>query len=53
MCTKNTALSPDCCLVNLIDVTRACEDGYSKLVDVVNVADVDDEDRVGNSLLQI
>ena len=53
MCAKNTALSPDCCLVNLIDVTRACEDGYSKLVDVVNVADVDDEDRVDNGLLQI
>ena len=34
-------------------MTLACEDGYSKLVDVVNVADVDDEDRVGNSLLQI
>ena len=53
MYAKNTALSPDCCLVNSIDVTLACEDGYSKLVDVVNVADVDDEDRVGNSLLQI
>ena len=26
---------------------------YSKLVEVVIVADVDDEDRVGNSLLQI
>ena len=43
----------DCCLVNLIDVTLACEDAYSKLVEVVNVADVSDEDRVGNSLLQI
>ena len=40
-------------LVNLIDVTLACEDAYSKLVEVVTVADVDDEDRVGNSLLQI
>ena len=30
-----------------------CEDTYSKLVEVVTVADVDDEDRVGNSLLQI
>ena len=38
--------------VNLIDVTLACEDAYSKLVDVVIVADVIDEDRVGNSLLQ-
>ena len=43
----------DSCLVNLIDVTLACEDANSKLVDVVTVADVDDEDRVGNSLLLI
>ena len=40
-------------LVNLIDVTLACEDAYSKLVEVVTVADVSNEDRVGNSLLQI
>ena len=44
---------PNCRLVNLIDVTLACEDGNSKLVEVVTVVDVDDEDRVGNSLLQI
>ena len=31
----------------------ACEDANSKLVEVVTVADVSDEDRVGNSLLQI
>ena len=31
------------CLVNLIDVTLACEDAYSKLVEVVPVADVSDE----------
>ena len=37
------------CLVNLIDVTLACEDANSKLVEVVSVA----EDHVGNSLLQI
>ena len=37
------------CLVNLIDVTLACEDANSKLVEVVTVADVSDEDRVGNS----
>ena len=43
----------DSCLVNLIDVTLACEDGNSKLVEVVTVANVDDEDRAGNSLLQI
>ena len=43
-----------CChLVNLIDVTLACEDAYSKLVEVVTVAHVDAEDRVGNSLLKI
>ena len=34
-------------------MTLACEDAYSKLVAVVTVADVDDEHRVGNSLLQI
>ena len=37
-------------LVNLIDVTLACEDANSKLVNVVTIAD---EDRVGNNLLQI
>ena len=37
----------------MIDVTLACEDANLKLVEVVTVADVDDEDRVGNSLLQI
>ena len=30
-----------------------CDPAYSKLVEVVTVADVSDEDRVGNSLLQI
>ena len=34
-------------------MTLACEDASSKLVEVVPVADVDDENRVGNSLLQI
>ena len=38
-------------LVNLIDVTLACEDANSKLVEAVTVADVDSEDYVGNSLL--
>ena len=37
------------CLVNLIDVTLAFEDVYSKLVGVVTVAHVDDD----NSLVQI
>ena len=36
-------------LVNLIDVTLACEGGNSKLVEVVTVVEVNDEDRVGNS----
>ena len=40
-------------LVNLIDVTLRCEDANSKLVEVVTVADVTDEDHVGNSLLQL
>ena len=31
----------------------ACEDVKSKLVEVVTVADVDDEQRFDNSLLQI
>ena len=34
-------------------MTLVCEDANSKLIEVVAVADVDDEDRVGNSLLQI
>ena len=34
-------------------MTLAFEDDNSKLVEVVSVADVDDEDRVDNSLLQI
>ena len=46
------SLTPSC-LVNLIDVTLACEDANSKLVDVVTVADVDDKDCIGNSMLQI
>ena len=52
-CLSVTNSLTDSCLVNLIDVTLACEDAYSKLVEVVTVADVSDEDRVGNSLLQI
>ena len=42
---------PNSCLVNLMDLTLACEDANSKLVEVVTVADVDSEDHVGNSLL--
>ena len=39
-------------LVNLIDATLVCKDANS-ILEVVTVADVDDEHRVGNSLLQI
>ena len=39
--------------VNLIDVTLACEDANSKLVEAVSVGDVDNEEHVGNSLLDI
>ena len=52
-CLSLTHSLTHCCLVNLIDVTLACEDANSKLVEVVTVADVDSEDHVGNSLLQI
>ena len=31
----------------------ACEDANSKLFELVTVADIDDEDHVGNRLLQI
>ena len=34
-------------------MTLVCEDGNSKLVEVVTVVDVDDEKRVGNSLVQL
>ena len=36
-----THLLTHCRLVNLIDVTLACEDAKSKLIEVVTVADVD------------
>ena len=42
----------DCCLVNLIDVTLACEDAYS-ILEVFTVAGVGDGHCVGNNLLQI
>ena len=42
----------NCRLVNLIDVTLACEDANSKLVDVVTVSVVDVDERVGNSLVE-
>ena len=36
------SLTP-CCLVDFVEVALACENANSKLVDVVTVADVDDE----------
>ena len=45
------SLTPSC-LVNLIDVTLACEDVNSMLVEVVKVADVDAKKRVDDSLVQ-
>ena len=39
-------------LEDKIDVTLAREDANSNLVEVVTFANVDDEDRIGNSLLQ-
>ena len=41
-CHSLTDSLTNSCLVNLIDVTLACEDAYSKLVEVVTVADVDE-----------
>ena len=43
----------DSCLVNFIDVTLACEDGNSKLVEVVTVVNIDDEKRFDDSCMQI
>ena len=38
------------CLVDLVDVTVACEDANSKLIEIATVADVYDEDRVVTDL---
>ena len=43
----------DFCLVDLIDLTLACEDSNPKLVEVVTVADIDAEKRVDDILVQI
>ena len=40
------------CLVDLIDVTLACEDANSKLVKVVTVTHVDDEKSADYSLVK-
>ena len=52
-CLSLTPSLTHSCLVNLIDVTLACEVDNLKLVEVVTVAHVDDEKRVDNSLVQI
>ena len=52
LCSSVThSLTHSVTLVNLIDVTLACEVANLNLVEVVTVADVDAEDHVGNSLL--
>ena len=43
-CLSVTDSLTHCRLVNLIDVTLACEDTNSKFIDIVSVANVDDED---------
>ena len=43
----------DCRLVNLIDVTLACKDTNSKLVEIVPVADFDSEQLVDDSSVHI
>ena len=40
-------------LVGLVDVTLACKEANSKLIEIITVADVSDENGVGNSSLQI
>ena len=43
----------NCCLVDFVDVTLACEDANLKVIEVVTVADVDAEKRVDNKLVHI
>ena len=53
LCLSLTDSLTHSCLINLIDVTLASEDAISKLVEAVSLADVDNEDHVGTTLLQI
>ena len=53
LCLSLTHSLTDSLPFSKFDVTLACEEAYSKLVEIVTVADVDAEDHVGNSLLQI
>ena len=41
LCLSLTPSLPNSCLVNLIDMTLACEDAHSKLIEVFTVADVE------------
>ena len=41
LCLSLTPSLPPSCLVNLIDMTLACEDAHSKLIEVFTVADVE------------
>ena len=52
-CHKQAHSLPHCCIVDLMDVSLACEDSNSKLVKVVTVAVVDAEKCVDDSLVQI
>ena len=52
-CLSLTESLTHSCLVNLNDMTLACEDDNSKLVEVLTVTHVDDEKRADNSLVQI
>ena len=49
MSTLVTHSLTDSCLVDLIDVTMACEDSNPKLVEVVTDADVDAEKHIDDS----
>ena len=53
MFTLVTNSLTDSCLADLADVTLAFEDAYLKLLDIVSVADVDAEERVDDSLVEI
>ena len=53
VCHSLTDELTPCPLVDFIYVHLACDHPNSKLVVVVTDAVVDDEDRVGNSLMQI
>ena len=52
-CHKQAHSLPHCCIVDLMDVSLACEDSNSKLVKVVTVADIDAGKRVDDSLVEL